>query len=63
MLESEICIVYPCSEIRLIKYVHVFKCIKDRQGVSVRNQMHVEPFDNPDVICTAILCIKYDKEM
>ena len=32
--------------------------IKDRQGVSVRDQMYTQPFDNTDVICTAIICIK-----
>ena len=28
--------------------------VKDRQGVSARDRMHMQPFDNPDGICTAI---------
>ena len=28
--------------------------LKDRQGVSVRVKMQVQPFDNPYVICNAI---------
>ena len=27
---------------------------RDRQGVSVRAQMHVQPFNEPDVICKSI---------
>ena len=29
---------------------------KDRQGVSVRAEMHMQPFENPDVICTVYMC-------
>ena len=39
-----------------------YLCVKDRQGVSVRDQMHLHTFNVTDIICFVIHVLNMTKE-